>query len=70
MDDFSLNFGVYSVEEFLESTRDPYYAGSFTYGARGGHGWSPYTSAQLLRMMAEHITQNSPPGTDTNSWKY
>ena len=70
MDDFSLNFGVYFMEEFLESTRDPYYAGSFTYGARGGHGWNPYNGAQLLRIMAEHITENAPPGTDTNSWKY
>jgi len=70
MDDFSLNFGVYFVEDFLESTRDPYYAGSFTYGARGGHGWQPYNSAQLLRIMAEHITENAPPGTDTSRWKY
>jgi hypothetical protein len=70
MDNFSLNFGAYFMEDFLESTRDPYYAGSFTYGARGGHGWSPYSGAQLLRIMAEHITENAPPGIDTNSWKY
>lgn len=70
MDDFSLNFGVYHTEEFLESTRDPYYAGSFTYGARGGHGWRPFTTAQLVRIMADHITQNAPPGSDVKSWKY
>jgi len=70
MDDFSLNFGVYHMEEFLESTRDPYYAGSFTYGARGGHGWRPFSDAQLLRVMAEHISQNAPPGSDVKSWKY
>jgi hypothetical protein len=70
MDDFSLNFGVYFTEDFLETTRDPYYAGSFTYGARGRHGWSPFTGAELLRIMAEHITENAPPGADTSSWKY
>ena len=70
MDDFSLNFGVYAMEEFLESTREPYYAGSFTYGPRGGHGWRPFSSAQLLRIMADHISQNAPPGSDVKNWKY
>ncbi|HTY37139.1 MAG TPA: alpha/beta hydrolase-fold protein [Bacteroidota bacterium] len=70
MDDFSLNFGVYYMEEFLESTRDPYYAGTVSYGQRGGHGWRPMTPTQLLRVMADHITQNAPPGSDVKAWKY
>ncbi len=70
MDDFSLNVGVYYTEEFLQSTRDPYYAGSFDYGERGGHGWSPYSASQLLRIMSEHITQHAPAGSDVKSWKY
>jgi hypothetical protein len=70
MDDFFLNFGAYFTEEFLESTRDPYYAGSCTYGAKGGHGWRPFSNAQLLRIMADHISQNAPPGSDVKSWKY
>lgn len=70
MDNFYLNVGVYHMEEFLESTRNPYYAGSFTYGARGGHGWRPYSNSTLLKMMADHITKNAPPEVDTNRWKY
>jgi hypothetical protein len=70
MDDFSLNFGAYYTEEFLESTRDPYYGGTFTYGERGGHGYRPYSVSEMLRMMADHITRNVPPGTDTKGWKY
>jgi len=70
LDNFYLNQGVYYTEEFLESTSDPYYAGSFTYGPRGSHGWRPYGSYELLRMMAEHITKNAPAGADTESWKY
>ena len=70
MDHFSLNFGVYFTQEFLETTRDPYYAGTFEYGATGGHGWSPMSQAQLLRVMAEHITAEAPPGTNTDGWKY
>ena len=70
MDDFSLNVGVYFTEEFLEGTKDPYYAGSFTYGARGGHGWHPYTTTQLLQIMAEHIMQHAPAGSDIKTWRY
>jgi len=60
MDQFYLNVGVYHMEEFLETTTDPYYGGSFTYGARGGHGWRPYGYDQLLRVMADHIVKNAP----------
>jgi S-formylglutathione hydrolase FrmB len=70
MDNFYLNMGVYYTEKFLESTREPYYAGTFTYGARGGHGWRPYSAAQLLRIMADHITRNAPPGANRRSWRY
>ncbi len=69
MDNFYLNVGVYHMEEFLESTTDPYYDGSFTFGARGGHGWRPYSSAELLQIMADHIARNAPPGTDVSGWR-
>jgi hypothetical protein len=70
MDNFYLNVGCYHLEAFLESTTDPYYAGSFDFGPRGGHGWRPMSSLELLRMMADHITRNAPRGADTRSWKY
>ncbi|KPK93396.1 hypothetical protein AMJ80_05970 [bacterium SM23_31] len=72
MDNYYLNEAVYLLEEFLESTQNPYYAGRFEYGDRGRHGWSPYSrdSAEMYLEMAEHITKNAPPGEDTNMWKY
>ena len=70
MDNFFLNFGVYHMEDFLERTTNPYYDGSFTYGPRGGHGWRPYGYDELLRIMADHITANAPPGANTGRWKY
>lgn len=70
MDNFYLNVGVYHMEAFLESTTNPYYAGSFSYGARGGHGWRPYGNGQLLRNMADQITHNAPDGVNTDRWKY
>lgn len=73
MDNFYLNEAVYELEKFLESTKDPYYAGSFQYGRpRKGHGWTPYgrSSGMLEKEMAEHITKNAPKGEDTSKWKY
>ncbi len=73
MDNFYLNEAVYEMEEFLESTKDPYYGGSFRYGRpRKPHGWSPFgrNSGGLEKEMAEHITKNAPAGEDTGKWKY
>lgn len=69
MDNYYLNVGVKHTEAFLESTTNPYYAGTVTYGAHGGHGWRPMTSAQLLRVMARHIMDNRPSGTRVD-WTY
>lgn len=71
MDDYYLNLSVYLLEEFLESTKNPYYAGSFTYGRpMKGHGWHPMTNAELIKIMAEYITKNAGPGENTTMWKY
>jgi hypothetical protein len=52
------------MEEFLESTTDPYYAGEFWYGKRGGHGWRPFDTVELVRRMADHVQANAPAGAD------
>ena len=69
MDNYYLDIGVKHTEAFLESTTNPYYAGSVTYGAHGNHGWRPMSSAQLLRLMAQHIIANRPAGTKVD-WTY
>jgi len=69
MDNYYLDIGVKHTEAFLESTTNPYYAGSVTYGAHGSHGWRPMSSAQLLRLMAQHIIKNRPTGTQVD-WMY
>jgi hypothetical protein len=59
MDNYYLNEACYLLEEFLESTKNPYYAGEFRWGDRGGHGWSPWGRGnhlvELHKVMAEHI---------------
>ncbi len=70
MDNFYLNLAVYRLEDFLKKTSNPAYGGSFEYGRpMKGHGWHPMDQAQLVRMMAEHISKNAP-GDGDKSWKY
>ena len=40
MDNYYLNNAVYLVEEFLESTKNPYYDGEVDYGDRAEHCWN------------------------------
>jgi hypothetical protein len=71
MDNYYLNEAVYKLEEFLESTTSPAYGGSFQWGARGGHGWSPFQGRNAqLKAMAEHIAKNAPAGDDVKQWQY
>ncbi len=71
MDNYYLNLAVYLLEDFLKTTKDPYYAGSFEYGRpMKGHGWHPLTQSELIRIMADHITKNAPEGENTNMWQY
>jgi hypothetical protein len=70
MDHFYLNLAVYKLEDALNRVSNPRYGGSFEYGRpMKGHGWTPLNQAQLLTVMANHITLNAPAGAD-KSWKY
>jgi S-formylglutathione hydrolase FrmB len=70
MDNFYLNLAVYKLEDALNRVSNPRYGGSFEYGRpMKGHGWTPLNQAQLLTVMANHITLNAPAGAD-KSWKY
>ena len=63
MDQFYLPYAVYLLEEFLEGTTDPHYGGEFVHGRpMKGHLWSPFTNADLVRRMADHIAANAPAG--------
>ena len=68
MDDFYLPLAVYLMEDFLESTTDPYYDGAIIHGRpMKAHGWSPITNAQLVEEMARHVAKHAPAEADT-SW--
>lgn len=65
MDNYYLNTALYLLEDFLESTDDPYYAGTFHYGRpRQGHYYVPWQNRDLIRIMADHMAANATPGAD------
>ena len=81
MDNYYLNNAVYEVEEFLESTTDPYYGGVVDYGDRAEHCWNGdhengnaisrlrYNTFYLPRIL-ERIEEAAPEGADLTSWRY
>ena len=70
------NLAVYMLEDFLEGTKNPYYAGSFQYGRPlKGHGWQPTTNAELVKTMAKQIEKHAPASGKTSTektaaWRY
>jgi hypothetical protein len=81
MDNYYLNNAVYLVEEFLESTKNPYYAGEVDYGDRAEHCWNgdhtranAYSRLRYHQMFipkaVERMIKTAPPGADLTSWRY
>jgi len=81
MDNFYLNNAVYLIEEFLESTKNPYYGGDVDYGDRAEHCWNgdhtrPNAPSRLryhqmfIPKAVERILKTAPPGADLESWRY
>ncbi len=81
MDNYYLNNAVYLMEEFLESTEDPYYEGVVDYGDRAEHCWNgdhsrPNAISRLryhqmfIPRIEERILKTAPDGADITSWRY
>jgi len=81
MDSWHLNNSVYLMQDFLDSTTNPYYAGSIEYGDRYEHCWtgdsqhslrvgSMTVDQRFIPVMAQHIVKTAPAGADTVSWRY
>ena len=81
MDNYYLNNAVYLMEDFLESTTDPYYEGEVDYGDRAEHCWNGdqenpnyisrlrYNSLYVPKIM-KRIAESAPQGADLTSWRY
>ncbi len=81
MDNYYLNNAVYLMEDFLESTKAPYYGGEVDYGDRAEHCWNGdqehgnhlsrlrYNTLYLPKIL-QRIEAAAPPGADLTSWRY
>jgi len=80
-DNYFLNNAVYLVEDFLKTTRNPYYGGEVDYEPRAEHCWNgDHTRANAYSRLRYHqfyapkimarIMKSAPPGADLKSWKY
>ncbi|QCX01026.1 hypothetical protein FGM00_13230 [Aggregatimonas sangjinii] len=81
MDNYYLNNAVYLMEDFLESTTNPYYEGEVLYGDRAEHCWNGdpeqpnaisrlrYNSMYVPKIM-KRIAESAPEGADITSWRY
>ncbi len=81
MDNYYLNNAVYLMEEFLESTKEPYYDGEVDYGDRAEHCWNgdherPNALSRLrynqmfIPRIVRRILETAPEGADLQSWRY
>lgn len=81
MDNYYLNNAVYLTEEFLESTKEPYYDGQVDYGDRAEHCWNgDHTQPNAISRLRYHrffipkwvkdLEKNAPKGVNLKSWMY
>ncbi len=69
MDNYYLNLAVYDMEDFFKD--HPEAKAHFEYGRpEKGHGWFPWSVADFVKMMADHVAKHAPAGTDMRSWHY
>lgn len=67
MDGYYLNLGVYSFDDFFQ--KHPEAHAQFVYGRPlKGHGWRPWTTTERLRLIAQHMKDSAPAGTNVSGW--
>ncbi len=81
MDNYYLNNAVYLAEDFLSTTKDPYFDGDIQYGDRAEHCWNgDHTRPNALSRLRYHqmfiprgverMLKTAPAGADLRSWRY
>jgi Putative esterase len=71
MDNYYLNLAVYAFQDYLKTTANPHYEGTFEYGRpEQGHGWTPLTQSELIQKMAEQIAADATGDEKPSAWNY
>lgn len=66
-DTFFLNDAVQLFQQNVEQL-DPAPNWSFDYGVNQPHGYTPYTTAQLVTIMADYMAAQAPAKANTHAW--
>ena len=75
-DTFYLDRAVHLLKDFLDTTTDPYYHGTFEFGMRKPHCYpgefdpAVGVNQHYWPEMVKHMEETAPPGADLKSWKY
>ncbi len=75
-DTFYLDRAVHLLKDYMDTTTDPYYRGSFEFGMRKPHCYAGEIdpaagiNQHYWPEMVKHMEQTAPPGADLKSWKY
>ncbi|HLY18635.1 MAG TPA: alpha/beta hydrolase-fold protein [Bryobacteraceae bacterium] len=75
-DTFYLDRAVHLLHDFMETTTEPYYHGTFDFGQRKPHCYSGNFDSKVglnqhyMPEMIKHMEQTAPKGADLSSWKY
>jgi hypothetical protein len=80
-DNYFLNDAVYLIEDFLRTTKNPFYGGEVDYEPRAEHCWNgdhtrPNAISRLryhqmfVPRAVERMLKTAPKGADLTSWRY
>jgi hypothetical protein len=75
-DTYYLDRAVHLMQDFMETTTDPYYHGTFDFGQRKPHCYTGNFDPKVglnqhyLPEMVKHMEETAPQGADLGSWKY
>jgi len=75
-DSFYLDRAVHLLQDFMETTTEPYYRGTFDFGQRKPHCYAGNFDPKVglnqhyLPEMVKHMEATAPKGADVSSWKY
>ena len=75
-DTFYLDRAVHLLKDFMDTTTDPYYRGTFEFGVRKPHCYAgdidpaAGINQHYWPEMVKHMEQTAPEGADLKSWKY
>lgn len=67
-DTFFLNDAVQLLQQHVATLTGPAAKFTFRYGLNQPHGWSPYSTQQLVTIMAEYMAAHAPHGVATSDW--